>query len=38
ECLAWISERMSQFRAMDIPAIIIREVRERLTLPGESTT
>jgi len=36
ECLAWIAGRMGQFRAMDIPAIIIREVCERLTLPGES--
>lgn len=38
ECIAWISERMSQFQAMDIPAIIIREVRERLTLLGAATT
>ncbi len=37
ECVAWISGRMSQFQAMDIPAIIIREVRERLSLPGDST-
>lgn len=37
ECVAWISERMSQFQAMDIPAIIIREVRERITLLGEAT-
>ncbi len=37
ECVAWISERMSQFQAMDIPAIIIREIRERLTLLGEAT-
>lgn len=36
ECVAWISGRMSQFQAMDIPAIIIREVRERLSLPGDS--
>ncbi|CAN7254777.1 DEAD/DEAH box helicase [Trinickia sp. LjRoot230] len=35
ECIAWIAERVGQFRAMDIPAIIIREVRERLTLPGD---
>lgn len=38
ECVVWISERMSQFQAMDIPAIIIREVRARLTLSGEATT
>lgn len=37
ECVAWISERVSQFQAMDIPAIIIREVRERLALLGEAT-
>jgi superfamily II DNA/RNA helicase len=37
ECVAWISERVSHFQAMDIPAIIIREVRERLTLLGEAT-
>ncbi|MEV1356555.1 DEAD/DEAH box helicase [Pseudomonas aeruginosa] len=37
ECVAWISGRMSQFQAMDIPAIIIREVRERLSLPSDST-
>ncbi|ENN3366833.1 DEAD/DEAH box helicase [Pseudomonas aeruginosa] len=36
ECVAWISGRMSQFQAMDIPVIIIREVRERLSLPGDS--
>jgi len=38
KCVIWISERMSQLQAMDIPAIIIREVRERLTLPGEATS
>lgn len=35
ECVAWIAERVGQFQAMDIPAIIIREVRERLTLPND---
>ncbi|SEI02345.1 DEAD/DEAH box helicase [Pseudomonas asplenii] len=35
-CIAWISERMDQFQAIDIPAIIIREVRECLRLPGEA--
>lgn len=35
-CVAWISERVVQFPAMDIPALIIREVRERLTLPSDS--
>lgn len=37
-CIAWISERLDQFQAMDIPAIIIREVRECLMLPGEAKT
>jgi superfamily II DNA/RNA helicase len=32
-CLAWVAERESQFEGMDIPAIILREVREKL-LPG----
>jgi superfamily II DNA/RNA helicase len=34
-CVAWIAERVGQFQAMDIPAIIVREVRERLTLPTD---
>jgi superfamily II DNA/RNA helicase len=34
QCVVWIAERADQFQAMDIPAIIIREVRERLTLPS----
>ncbi|AMP36974.1 DEAD/DEAH box helicase [Ralstonia solanacearum] len=38
ECVAWIAERVGQFQAMDIPAIIVREVRERLTLPGDVAT
>lgn len=33
-CVAWIAERVDQFHAMDIPAVIVREVRERLTLPS----
>ncbi|WP_248746210.1 DEAD/DEAH box helicase [Pseudomonas sp. MWU12-2037] len=37
ECVAWISERLNQFQAMDIPAIIIREVRERLALSDDVT-
>lgn len=37
-CVAWIGERLGQFQAMDIPAIIIREVRERLTLPRNVAT
>lgn len=38
ECLAWIAERMSQFQTMDIPAIIVREVRECLSLPSDLAT
>jgi hypothetical protein len=35
-CLAWSAKRESQFEGMDIPAIILREVREKLLLgPGE---
>lgn len=37
-CVAWIGERLGQFQVMDIPAIIIREVRERLTLPRNVAT
>lgn len=32
-CLAWAVDRESQFEAMAIPAIILREIREKL-LPG----
>lgn len=32
ECVIWITERVDHLQAMDIPAIIIREVRERLVL------
>lgn len=37
-CAAWIAERVGQFQAMDIPAIIVREVRECLTLPNDVAT
>lgn len=30
DCIAWVSERDTQFEGMDIPAIILREVREKL--------
>jgi len=30
ECVAWISERDERLHAMGIPAVIVREVRERL--------
>lgn len=38
ECVAWIAERAGQLQTMDIPAIIIREVRERLAIPGDTAT
>lgn len=30
ECIAWLIDRQSQLASMDIPAIILREVREQL--------
>lgn len=30
DCLAWVAERRDQLEAMDIPLIIVRELRERL--------
>ncbi|MDX3807937.1 MAG: DEAD/DEAH box helicase [Bosea sp. (in: a-proteobacteria)] len=30
DCQAWVSEREAQFEGMDIPAIIMREIREKL--------
>jgi superfamily II DNA/RNA helicase len=38
ECVIWITERVGHLQAMDIPAIIIREVRERIVLPGDTAT
>lgn len=35
DCLAWVAAREAQFEGMDIPAIILREVREKL-LPENS--
>jgi superfamily II DNA/RNA helicase len=35
DCLAWVAERESQFEGMDIPAIILREIRQKLS-PGAS--
>lgn len=32
ECVAWIIDRNSQLQSMEIPGLIIREVRECLTL------
>jgi len=34
DCLAWVAEREAQFEGMDIPAIILREVRAKL-LPND---
>lgn len=38
ECVIWITERVGHLQSMDIPAIIIREVRERLALPRDIAT
>ncbi len=38
ECVFWITERLGFLQAMDIPAIIIREVRERLMLNNDIAT
>jgi superfamily II DNA/RNA helicase len=35
DCLAWVAERETRLEGMDIPAIILREIREKL-LPGSS--
>ena len=35
DCLAWVAERESQFEGMDIPAVILREIRARL-LPSRN--
>lgn len=35
DCLAWVAERKSQFEGMDIPAVILREIRARL-LPSRN--
>jgi superfamily II DNA/RNA helicase len=35
ECMEWITDRVNQFHAMDVPALITREVRERLKLPRD---
>lgn len=32
ECRAWVVERTDQLDSMDIPAVIVRELRERLLL------
>lgn len=38
ECVIWINERLSHLQTMDIPAIIIREIRERLLLTNDIAT
>ncbi|MBB5350665.1 superfamily II DNA/RNA helicase [Haloferula luteola] len=30
ECLTWVADREAKFESMDIPAIILREIREKL--------
>ncbi len=37
DCIAWVRERDAQFEAMDIPAIIRREIRTKL-LPDSSSS
>lgn len=37
-CIDWISERREQLQMMNIPTIILREVRERITLLGDNLT
>lgn len=34
-CVAWVAERDEQFEGMDIPAIIVREIREKLLPAAE---
>jgi hypothetical protein len=36
DCIAWVRERDTQFEGMDIPAIIIREIRSKLLSEGSS--
>lgn len=38
DCLAWLSERRDSLEAMDIPVIIVRELRERLLPPDDPTS
>ncbi len=38
ECLEWIADRKDQFKAMGIPAIIIREISELIELPNNPKT
>lgn len=37
DCIAWVTERDSQFEGMGIPAIIVREIRHKL-LAGTAST
>lgn len=34
-CIGWIAERQTQLESMDIPAIILREIREKLPQSGD---
>lgn len=38
DCLSWVAERRDQLEAMDIPLIIVRELRERLLPLDEDGT
>jgi hypothetical protein len=37
DCIAWVGERDAQFEGMDIPAIILREIRTKLLPEGGSS-
>ncbi|CDO34972.1 DEAD/DEAH box helicase [Novosphingobium sp. KN65.2] len=38
QCRAWVADRLNEFPGMDIPAIILREILERLHPDAESQT
>ena len=38
QCLAWVADRIDQFAGMDIPAIILREILERLHPDADDQT
>ena len=38
QCLAWVADRIDQFAGMDIPAIILREILERLPPDADGQT
>jgi hypothetical protein len=38
DCLAWVAQHEAQFEGMDIPAIILREIRGKLLPNGDEQT